>query len=126
MVDRIRIFLVRKHRKLLQEEHVPVQLVLSHTAAMFIALAMFVHLAACYQKVAKWWLKAQGQYQWVVGWPGAVDSQRCTEEPSNSTSNQQAIPCTTQGLPAAHISYSMCQLFLQISFVPGKDLAVQI
>lgn len=42
----------------------------------------------------------QTAYQWVVGWPGAVDSQRCTEEPSNSTSNQHAIPCTTQGLPA--------------------------
>ena len=39
-------------------------------------------------------------YQWVVGCPGAVDSQRCTVEPSNSTSNQQAIPCTTHGLPA--------------------------
>ena len=33
-------------------------------------------------------------YQCVVGRPGAVESQRCVVEPSKSTSNQQATPCT--------------------------------
>ena len=39
--------------------------------------------------------------QWVVGCPGAVDSQRCVVLPSNSTSNQAAMPCTVQGVPAS-------------------------
>ena len=64
--------------------------------------------------MAQWRLKAQKGYQWVVGCPGAVESQRCTEEPSNSTSNQQAIPCTTQGLPAVQLQFFQASIvFLQ-------------
>ncbi len=41
-------------------------------------------------------------HQWVLGSPGAVDSQRCVVEPLKSTSNQQATPCTVVGTaPAA-------------------------